>query len=183
MSPSSSKPPRLILGIDPGSSVTGYGLLRMTGSFVEAVDFGILKPPRSGPTLPSRLAGLFSLLEALLERLRPDIAVVEGVFAHRNVRSALTLAHARGVVLLAVERAGVPLREVAPRLVKQTATGSGGAGKDQVAAMVRRELRLGDGRLILDATDALAVALCEARGAGFREAVEAASAGGGGRRP
>ena len=183
MSPSSASPqhpPRLVLGIDPGSSVTGWGLLRRSGSLVEAVDFGTLAC-RGG--LPERLASLFPRLEELLGRLRPDCVAVEGVFAHRNLRSALTLAHARGVVLLACARAGLPVREIAPRLVKQAATGFGGAGKDQVAAMVRRELALGDTPLVSDAADALAVALCEARSTGFRDAVEAALGGEAGTTP
>jgi crossover junction endodeoxyribonuclease RuvC len=166
---------RLVLGIDPGSAVTGYGLLRVAPRRMEALEYGAFNLSRQKLPLPSRLRSIFEGLEELLARTVPDVIAVESIFTHANVQSALKLAHARGVVLLAAARAGVEVREYTPRQVKMGAVGHGGAEKLQVQEMVRRRLGLPEGVLPLDATDALAVALCEADAAPFRAALAGAT--------
>lgn len=175
MTPSSNRPAaRLILGIDPGSIHTGYGLVEQSAGRLRAVEFGVLSAGGSSLPLPLRLDRLFTELEELMRRASPDVVAVESVFTHRNVRSALVLAHARAVVLLAVSRAGVGFEEHAPRAVKAAVTGFGAAEKPQVAGMVRRLLRLEDSSERADAWDALAVAVCEAHTAPMRDAVRVA---------
>jgi crossover junction endodeoxyribonuclease RuvC len=110
--------------------------------------------------LPERLARLHAALDALFSAQRPDGCAIEGLFHHRNARSALILGHARGVCLLVAAQHGVPVAEYAPASVKQALTGHGAASKSQVSAMVARVLGLADTAETHDETDALAVALC-----------------------
>jgi len=149
-----------ILGLDPGSLHTGYGLLDKRGSTLALVDAGRFSCPREQP-LPARLAHLVAALSDLLGRHRPDVAVVESPFHGMNARSLIVLAQARGALLAAIAGQGVEVREYSPAEVKVAVTGNGRAGKEQVARMVRLLLALDDKRaLAADATDALAVALC-----------------------
>lgn len=153
----------IVLGIDPGSRFTGWGVVRVHGAagrIVEAVAHGTI----AGGTgeLPSRLVAIGRGIEAVIDRHRPEIVGVEQAFHAKNVRSTLMLGHVRGLVLwLAAER-GLAVAEYAPRAVKLAVTGRGAASKPQVAEMVRRLLAL-DARPVADAADALAVALCCAR--------------------
>jgi crossover junction endodeoxyribonuclease RuvC len=149
-----------ILGIDPGSVATGYGVVERRGAGAVHVAHGTLRPPRSA-ALPARLAFLHAEVARLVARLRPDAVAVEQVFAGRNALSALVLGQARGAVLAALASAGVPIREVPPQHVKLAATGTGAAEKAQVQAMVRRLLALPETPQ-RDAADALAAALCVA---------------------
>jgi len=142
---------------------------------MEALEYGILRAARPKHPLAMRLRALFEAIEALLGRVSPDVVAVEGIFSHLNFQSALRLAHARGVVLLAAARAGVEIREYAPRHVKMATAGNGSAEKAQVQAMVRRLLGLPpEEKIPYDASDALAVALCEANGWPLREALSGA---------
>jgi crossover junction endodeoxyribonuclease RuvC len=150
-----------ILGIDPGSSATGFGLVERTGSRVLHLAHGTLRPPR-GSALPERLAFLYGALAALLAEREPDGVAVERVFVAASPRAALVLGHARGVVLAAAGAAGLRVSEYAPSEVKLAATGSGSAAKAQVQAMVQRLLALAT-TPPRDAADALAVALCHAQ--------------------
>jgi crossover junction endodeoxyribonuclease RuvC len=149
----------LILGLDPGSVHTGYGLVEKSGSAVKAVDVGRLSCPRD-LAVPQRLAYLTRCLGELLARRLPDLAVLESPFAGMNVRSLIVLAEARGALLAVLAGSGIEVREYTPAEVKSAVTGNGRADKNQVARMVR--LLLGsEGRgWASDATDALAVALC-----------------------
>lgn len=148
-----------VLGIDPGSHRTGWGVVEAAGSRLLYEASGVLTGPRGDVELADRLCGIADGLEALLDELRPDAVAVETLFAAKNFQSALTLGHARGVALLCVARRGVPLFEYAPAVVKRATTGSGRAPKDQVQRMV--QLLLGRPEsLALDASDALAVAIC-----------------------
>ncbi|HYG64817.1 MAG TPA: crossover junction endodeoxyribonuclease RuvC [Thermoanaerobaculia bacterium] len=158
----------LILGLDPGSLHTGYGLVEKRGSSVRAVDVGRLSCPR-GLAVPQRLAHLASCLGDLLTRRPPDLAVLESPFAGLNARSLIVLAEARGALLAVLAGRGIEIREYSPSEVKSAVTGNGRADKEQVARMVRLLLgaAAGDGagtvggqRWASDATDALAVALC-----------------------
>ncbi len=156
-----------IMGLDPGTARLGYGMLEAHKSRVTALGFGVLETP-PGP-LPSRLERLFAELEELLENGRPDIAVVEQLFFGQNTRSALAVGHARGIILLALARAGVEVLEVTPAEVKQSVAGYGAADKAQVQAMVARLLSLASPPRPDDAADALAIAWCGIGPARMRE--------------
>ncbi|HKI03989.1 MAG TPA: crossover junction endodeoxyribonuclease RuvC [Thermoanaerobaculia bacterium] len=149
----------LILGIDPGSLHTGYGLVEKHGSSLVHVDAGRFSCPR-GMELPQRLAFLVGRLEALIAGRRPDLAVLETPFHGMNARSLIVLAQARGALLATLAGREVEIREYSPAEVKSAVTGNGRADKDQVARMVRLLLAVrGDG-WASDATDALALAIC-----------------------
>jgi crossover junction endodeoxyribonuclease RuvC len=150
-----------ILGIDPGSAATGYGLVDRSGPRVAHVAHGTVRLPR-GLALPERLALLHAELLRVAATFRPDVAVVERVFAGRSVRAALVLGQARGTALAALAAAGLPVHEVTAQQVKLAVTGCGSAEKAQVQAMVRRLLGLASAPP-RDAADALAAAIFRAQ--------------------
>lgn len=162
-----------VLGIDPGLSVTGYGVIVSRGERVQAVAAGAL---RTSPGLPdaARLAELFTDLEKLLGECRPAEVAVEQVFVNRNLQTATSVGRASGVILLAAARAGLAVFEYTPSAVKLAVTGSGDAAKDRVQALVARRLGLAEAPAPADAADALAVALCHLQSAGLRRAVAGA---------
>jgi crossover junction endodeoxyribonuclease RuvC len=151
----------LILGLDPGSICTGYGLIDAVPGRARYCGSGRLRP-RRGEDLPHRLLCLNRALRDLLGELRPEAVALEEAFVGQHARPALVLGHARGALILCVLEAGLPLFEYAPRLVKLAATGAGGADKSQVQTMVRHLLEGVPDRLSPDEADALAVALCHA---------------------
>jgi crossover junction endodeoxyribonuclease RuvC len=157
-----------VLGIDPGLSTTGYGLVE--GSHVpRAHRAGVI---RTDPDLPTsrRLADLHrGLVEVIAER-RPDVIALETVFTNRNLQTAISVGRASGVALLAAAQAGVPVFEYVPTEVKSAVTGDGSANKGQVQTMVARLLRLSTSPSPADAADALAVALCHLRAAPIKAA-------------
>jgi len=159
----------VIFGIDPGSRATGYGIIESRDGRLRAIACGIVRPPVSGNFL-DRLPHLEAAIDALLERHRPETVVIEDVFHARNSRAALLLGHARGVVLLPALRRGLPVATYAPRLVKKAVAGFGGAEKEQVRRMVRLLLNLPREPLALDASDALAVAICHAHASALARA-------------
>ncbi len=146
-----------ILGLDPGSIATGYGVVERRGSQLVHVAHGTLRPPRGG-ALPDRLAFLHCEIARVVAEHRPVFAAVERCFAGRSVRAALVLGQARGVALAAIAAGGIPITELAPQHVKLAVTGSGAAEKQQVQAMVRRLLALAAAPP-RDAADALAAAI------------------------
>lgn len=148
-----------VLGIDPGSTCTGYGVLEDDGGDPRMIASGVIRTPRG--SLSVRLNKIFDGLEEIISAHRPDAVAVEEVFHARNPKSALVLGHARGVALLAAGRAGVSVHEYSTRKVKQTVTGHGNADKRQVHSIL--EAQLGELPDQLDASDALAVALCHLR--------------------
>ncbi len=150
----------LIIGIDPGSHTTGYGLVDETGGRLRLVGAGVVRPPR-GRGLPERLKAIHVGLAGILDEHRPDAMAVEDVFNSRNARSSLILGQARGAVLLAGALRDLPIAEYAPGEVKMALTGNGAATKEQVRFMVKRLLGPGAPDQ-LDASDALGVALCHA---------------------
>ncbi|MCC7054046.1 MAG: crossover junction endodeoxyribonuclease RuvC [Gemmatimonadaceae bacterium] len=149
----------LILGIDPGTAVTGFGVVRGEGvGAATLVECGVLRTsPRHG--LPDRLCELFDGVTALLERHRPDAVAVESIFYARNVRTTITLGHARGVLLLAAAKAALPIHEYPPAEIKKAITGTGAATKEQVQYMVKTLLRLKTVPSPNDAADGVAAAL------------------------
>lgn len=150
----------IVLGVDPGVAVTGYGVVeRRDGEPPRLLECGVWRPTARAP-LPRRLREIYEGLIEVLDRTRPDVLSVEGAFFGRNVRTAVVLGQARGVVLLAAAQRGVAVAEYPPAEVKSAVTGTGAAGKGQVAYMVQRLLRLAAPPAPADAADAVAVALC-----------------------
>jgi len=164
-----------VLGVDPGSQTTGWGLLGGTASRPQLLDGGVVRLGRSG-SFAGRLARLHQDLTAVVERLRPGVAAVEAPFHGASARSALRLAHARGVVLAVLAAAGVEVAEYSPAAVKKAVTGSGRADKEQVASMVFRQVGEEFAAHPHDLSDALAVALCHLSHCGFDSAVQRAEA-------
>ena len=151
----------LILGVDCGSRVTGYGLIESVGRETQAVDYGTIRLPER-LELPERLCMLAGGLRQVLDRFSPDEAAVEDVFTQKNVRSALVLAHVRGAAMLSLAEAGVPVASYSPATVKNSVVGHGSANKEQVRQMVSILLGVRETIDPLDVSDALAVALCHA---------------------
>jgi crossover junction endodeoxyribonuclease RuvC len=150
----------LAIGIDPGTATTGYGLVRAsTSGELEAVDWGVILTPAKMP-MPERLASIYSSLSELLKEQKPDISAVESLFFQRNVRTAMSVGQARGVVLLALQQAGLAASDYSPNEIKQAVSGYGGADKQQVQSMVKALLNLDEVPKPDDAADALAVAIC-----------------------
>jgi crossover junction endodeoxyribonuclease RuvC len=155
-----------ILGIDPGSVSTGYGVVDYARGRLSLVEQGSIGTPR-GADLSDRLALIHEGLRIVIERTQPLAAAVEAPFGGRNVKSLIQLSHARGVILLAVRSAGVEFFEYSPRSVKSAVVGFGGAEKEQVAKMVRMLLPgCSSLKMTADASDALAIAICHAHTAG-----------------
>lgn len=146
----------IILGIDPGSHVTGYGIIETTPA-VSLVDGGIIRTGKDA-TLAERLVTIHRGVSGALARHPVEAMAVENLFNAKNARSSLILGHARGVILLAGAQAGLDVKEYAPREVKQALTGNGNAAKEQVRYMVMFLLGLQD-EPPMDMSDALAVAL------------------------
>lgn len=151
----------IAIGIDPGTINLGWGVVESTGNRLRHVAHGVIRVP-SDSTLSTRLVRLADDLDVILEQYRPQMGSVEGMFFDKNAQSAAKLGHARGVVLLCLERRNVALREHSPARVKRTLTGNGRAEKVQVAKMVRAVLGLSD-LPPADAADALALAMTELR--------------------
>jgi len=147
-----------VLGIDPGSETTGWGVVDGDARRYKVVDFGTVRA-NARERFAARLLKISVGVEELIERFRPDVCAVEEAFFAVNAKTALKLGHVRGVVLLAAERAGVEIAEYAPRLVKQTVVGYGAAEKQQVQEMVRVLLKLREAPKPFDASDALGVAI------------------------
>ena len=151
-----------ILGVDPGTLVTGYGVIDCRGKNFTLVDCGVIKTG-SKMLMPLRLRLIHEGLMDVIEKSMPDEFAIESAFYSKNVQSTLKLGHARGVSILAAALREIPTSEYSPREVKQSVVGHGNASKEQVAYMVRTLLKLQDAEeLSLDATDALAVGLCHA---------------------
>ena len=150
-----------VLGVDPGSSATGYGLIEREGSRVRHLCHGVLRPP-AGAELSVKLHFLHERLSAVLVEAKPEVAVVERVFLAANPRSALVLGQARGAILASLGQAGVRVAELAARQAKKAITGSGAADKEQMQTMVSRLLSL-EKPPPTDAADALALALSYAQ--------------------
>lgn len=164
-----------VLGIDPGSETTGWGVVEGDGhgQNYRLIEFGVVKLSSSA-TFSSRLLKISRALEEVIDRLKPDACAIEEAFYSVNPKVILKLGQVRGVALLAAERAALEIGEYAPRLVKQTVAGYGNAEKHQVQQMVRVLLSLREVPEPHDAADALAVAICHFHHAGISQRLVAA---------
>lgn len=150
----------IVLGVDPGTATTGYGVIRQNGTGdASLLECGVIRTDAAHP-LPRRLRDIFEGIGDVLARHKPDVVAVEGVFYGRNVRTTVVLGHARAVVLLAATLRDVPVAEYAPAEVKNAVAGTGRATKDQIQYMVQQLLRLRTPPRPADAADGVAVALC-----------------------
>ena len=149
----------LTLGIDPGSRITGWGLVEKRGSGISWVDSGVIRVGAGG-SRPERLMRLKRGIAEVIASRRPGAVAVERIFMAKNPRSALVLGEARGVLLLAAAEAGLDVCEYAPREVKMSVVGTGGANKSQVASMIHALIGMKREAATEDETDALAVAFC-----------------------
>jgi len=155
-----------ILGIDPGSVTTGFGVIDYERARLSLVELGAIRTPR-GAELAERLAIIHGKLTEVIARTQPQSAAIETPFAGQNVQSLIQLVHARGVILLATRTASLEIFEYSPRSVKSAVVGYGGAEKEQVAKMVRMLIpACASMKMSADASDALAVAICHAHNAG-----------------
>jgi crossover junction endodeoxyribonuclease RuvC len=148
-----------ILGIDPGTATTGYGLIRETHSGVESLEYGIISTS-SEESMEKRLQKIYLDVRKILNLHRPDSCAVEKLFFSRNVTTAISVGQARGVILLALAEENIPLAEYTPNEIKQAVAGYGGAGKRQIQIMVQNILNLTEMPKPDDAADALAIAIC-----------------------
>jgi crossover junction endodeoxyribonuclease RuvC len=162
----------IVLGIDPGTADTGYGVVQSAGSRLRALEGGVIKT-RPGVALESRLADIHAAVCELLDRHHPDSMAIEELYFGANVRTAFAVGQARGVALLAAGQRGVPSHSYTPQQVKGAVCGHGGAGKEQVGRMVARLLGLEAVPTPDHAADALAVAICELNRAPLAQAVAA----------
>ena len=152
----------IIIGIDPGYAITGYGVVEFESNHFKTLDFGVIST-KAGTPFELRLLTIFQELEALIARYKPDVMAVEELFFARNTTTAIGTAQARGVIILTGAKAGIPVFEYTPMQVKLAVTGYGRADKNQVSAMIRILLHLDkSSKIIDDASDALAIAICQA---------------------
>jgi crossover junction endodeoxyribonuclease RuvC len=165
----------LALGIDPGTATTGFGLVRMlpSGEY-ELVSYGTVLT-EAGQPMPERLSELFHKLGEVIQLHQPDTSAVEQLFFQTNVKTAISVGQARGVAILALAEAHLPVGEYTPLQVKQAVTGYGKADKRQVQEMVRVLLKMEDLPKPDDAADALAVAICHLQSSRLERAIEAGS--------
>jgi crossover junction endodeoxyribonuclease RuvC len=163
----------VILGIDPGTAVTGYGVIKVSGNAVAWVDCGVIVTDTSQP-LHKRLKIIYDGVCAKIDEHSPGRVSIEEAFYGKNVHTTLVLGHARGVAMLAAAQRGCEVAEYSPREIKKSVTGNGNAAKDQVEYMVRMLLKPPVGKLRQDAYDALAVAMCDFHNTG-RAAILAAA--------
>ena len=163
-----------VLGLDPGSRRTGYGVVEREGNAFRVLAHGVFAPPPR-LDLAHRLHAIVTRAGEVMDAQRPDAVVVEEAFYHESVRSSLVLGHVRGALLVAAVERGIALAEYTPREIKLSVTGTGAASKEQVTFMVRRIAGL-QGKLAPDAADALAAAICHLQRAGRIEPARAVSA-------
>jgi crossover junction endodeoxyribonuclease RuvC len=163
---------QVVMGIDPGAANLGFGIVRVEGSHMVALDGGVVE---TAPELPieRRLERIHRALGELIAWHEPKAMAIEDVFFGKNVRSAMSVGQASGVAMLAASQSGVRCFTYTPQAIKMAVCGSGGAGKRQVQKMVGTLLELPEPPTPDHAADALAVAICHGGGAGRREAVEA----------
>jgi crossover junction endodeoxyribonuclease RuvC len=175
-----------VLGVDPGTRVVGWGIVDGHGSRAQGVAWGVLRVAADRP-IAERLAGLAQGLHAVLARYAPHEAAIEEVFYGRDVRAAVRIGEGRGALLVALSQAGIAVKGYANNVVKKAVSGAGRASKEHVLAMLTRVLGLGSAPETLDASDALALALCHVqrrhhpavagRGTGAARGVGGAGAG------
>ena len=151
--------PSIILGIDPGTIIMGYGLIRVDQNKITLLDMGVLQPGKIKDTY-KKLELIFTSVSGLIIKYQPDTFAIEAPFFGKNVQSMLKLGRAQGVAIAAAMRHGLEVTEYSPKKVKQSVTGNGNAGKEQVMKMLQQILQFKEDPKHFDATDALAVAVC-----------------------
>lgn len=150
---------RIILGIDPGTTVMGYGIIQVKNKKISLINFGIIQLNKL-PTQPDKLKRIFDRVEQLILEYKPNELAIEAPFFGKNVQSMLKLGRAQGVAIAAALKYNVHYEEYSPRRIKQAITGNGASSKEQVAAMLQKLLNFSEMPKYLDATDGLAVAVC-----------------------
>jgi crossover junction endodeoxyribonuclease RuvC len=150
---------RIILGIDPGTAVMGYGLVKETGPKIELLALGVVKMDKMDDHM-LKLQRIFEKTVALIDNYKPDCLAIEAPFYGKNIQVMLKLGRAQGVAMAAALSRSIDITEYAPRKIKQSITGNGNATKEQVAAMLQTLLKFSETPDFLDATDGLAVAVC-----------------------
>ncbi len=148
-----------VLGIDPGTIITGFGVVEDTGHRLALIDYGAVKSRRSD-LFPDRLKRIYEGLSLVFEKYKPDHVAVEKVFYGKSVKAAIKIGEGRGVAVLCAALAGVPLSEYSPTVIKKSVVGVGNAQKSQVQEMVKIILHLSKLPEPLDSSDALAIAIC-----------------------
>ncbi len=160
-----------VLGVDPGTAITGWGVVEGDGDNLALVACGVITTT-AGTPLPHRLQAIYDGITAVVSQLQPETSALEELFFSKNAKTALTVGHGRGVAMLALANAHLPIVEYKPLEVKQAVTGYGGADKAQIQQMVKLLLHLDDIPRPDDAADALAVAICHLHSARLRRLEE-----------
>ena len=151
----------IILGIDPGTTVTGYGIIKYQENTCKHIASGIIKLP-SSKSIPHRLKIIYDELDKLIKAYKPDEFAIETAFYGKNVQSAMKIGYARGVSILTAVNNGIPTNEYSPREIKKSVVGKGAATKEQVNYMIKTLLNINNANMKNDESDALAIALCHA---------------------
>lgn len=152
----------IIIGIDPGTRITGYGVIKVEGSRYQAIDFGTIRPP-ANLDLADKYLYIFNGVDELIKKYEPEAVAVETQYIQKNVQSAMKLGMARGAIIVATRRRGVEIHEYSPSKAKLAVVGNGRASKEQVQGMIQRLLGLSEIPEPEDAADALALAICLAQ--------------------
>jgi crossover junction endodeoxyribonuclease RuvC len=167
---------KIILGIDPGSIIMGYGIIKCTGNVVELVDMDVLRPGLQ-KDIYKRLHLIHETVTGVIKKYKPTEFAIEAPFFGKNVQSMLKLGRAQGVAIAAAMQAGLDVTEYSPKKVKQAVTGNGNASKQQIWQMLQTVLKIKDEPKYFDATDALGVALCHHFSSKFTKLLETEKAG------
>jgi len=170
---------KIILGIDPGTSVLGYGLIHIQGKKISMITFGVIHLAKLA-THPDKLKRIFDRIDGLIKEFKPDELAIEAPFFGKNVQSMLKLGRAQGVCIAAALGNNMPFEEYSPRRIKQAVTGNGNASKEQVAAMLQKMFSIKEMPKLMDATDGLAAAVCHHFSKGVGEHNKAKVSGWGG---
>jgi crossover junction endodeoxyribonuclease RuvC len=151
----------IIIGIDPGTNITGYGIIKQSGSSFTRISSGLIKLSYEN-SIPYRLEVIYNELDRIIKLFKPNEFAIETAFYGKNVQSAMKIGYARGVAILAAVHNRIPVSEYSPREVKKSVVGKGAASKEQVSFMIKTLLNLKSLKMKLDESDALATALCHA---------------------
>lgn len=149
----------IVLGVDPGTLTTGFGVIMRTKNSLRLLGCGTVRNPANA-SMPVRLYRIYRELKAVIDKYHPDELAIESAFYGKNAQSALKLGHARGVAILAAVENQIPTTEYSPREVKKAVVGNGAASKEQVQFMVKSMLRINNTKMLLDTSDAVAIAIC-----------------------
>lgn len=159
-----------IFGIDPGTAITGYGVIRVVNNSVSWVDSGVIKTGKNG-LLADKLVTIYDALTEKIRQHAPQRVCIEQAFYAKNVHTTLILGHARGVAMLAAKKAGAEVAEYSPREIKKSVVGNGNAAKEQVEYMIKAMLSVPEQYCYADAYDALAAALCDFQNFRYRATI------------